>query len=106
MTTYQASLSALADPTRRRLVERLSKRPLAVGELARGLPISRPAVSQHLRVLEEARLVRARPAGNRRIYELEREGFEKLRAYVESFWDTALEEFAAEARRRVRRSKR
>ncbi len=103
MATYQTSLAALADPNRQQLVERLSKRPLPVGELARGLPISRPAVSQHLRVLEEARLVRARPAGNRRIYELDATGFENLRAYIDRFWDIALTEFAAEAKRRARR---
>jgi DNA-binding transcriptional ArsR family regulator len=83
-------LAALADPTRRTIFERLADEPHAVGELARGLPVSRPAVSQHLKVLKDARLVVDRPAGNRRIYELDPDGVGALHAYVEQFWNRSL----------------
>ena len=100
--TYAAALDALADPTRRVLVERLRGGARAAGELARDLPVSRPAVSQHLRVLREAGLVRHRREGTRRIYELEPDGLAELRSYLDSFWDTGLADFkqAAEARAR------
>jgi len=88
-----SSLTALADPTRRRIVDHIRVRPRAVGELAELLPVSQPAVSQHLRVLREAGLVRVEPDGTRRIHHLRREGLEPLRAWVESFWDGALEAF-------------
>jgi DNA-binding transcriptional ArsR family regulator len=82
--------SALGDRTRRTIFERVARRPCAVGELARGLPVSRPAVSQHLRVLKQAGLVIDRPAGNRRIYEVNRDGLAKLRADLDQFWGSAL----------------
>jgi len=82
--------TALGDPTRRAIVERLAERPRAVGELARELPVSRPAVSQHLRVLKEARLVTERPEGTRRIYRLDPNGVGVLRADLERFWVRAL----------------
>ena len=85
----------MADPTRRAIFERLGERPLAVGELASGLPVSRPAVSQHLRVLKDARLVVDRPAGNRRIYQLDPEGIGGLREYLDGFWNQALAAFKA-----------
>ena len=87
--------AALGDPTRRAIVERLAERPRAVGELARELPISRPAVSQHLRVLKEARLVTERPEGTRRIYRLDPNGMGVLRADLERFWDRALAAYKA-----------
>ena len=87
--------TALGDPTRRAIVERLAERPRAVGELARVLPISRPAVSQHLRVLKEARLVTERPEGTRRIYRLDPKGLGVLRADLERFWDRALAAYKA-----------
>ena len=81
MTTYQGhGLAALGDPTRRAIFERLAERPRAVGELAGELPVSRPAVSQHLKVLKDAGLVIDRPAGNRRIYQLDPDGVGALRA--------------------------
>jgi DNA-binding transcriptional ArsR family regulator len=80
----------LGDPTRREIFERLADRPRAVGELARELPVSRPAVSQHLKVLKDARLVVDRPAGNRRIYQLDPDGVGALRADLEQFWSKAL----------------
>jgi DNA-binding transcriptional ArsR family regulator len=101
VVTYQSpQLEALGENTRRAIVERLRHGPLPVGELARGLPVSRPAVSQHLRVLKAARLVRDRAAGTRRFYELDPRGFEKLRSYLDSFWDEALEAFKAKVEER------
>ena len=91
METYQAAgWAALGEPTRRAIFERLAERPLAVGELAGELPISRPAVSQHLKVMKDARLVIARREGNRRIYQLDPDGVALLRAYLERYWSKAL----------------
>ncbi len=91
MATYvRDPWTALGDPTRRAVFEQVARRPCAVGELARGLPVSRPAVSQHLKVLKEAGLVLDRPAGNRRIYEVDREGLGRLRAELDSFWTHTL----------------
>jgi DNA-binding transcriptional ArsR family regulator len=91
------ALGALGDPTRRIIFERLAKRPRAVGELARGLPISRPAVSQHLAVLKAAGLVTDRPDGARRLYRVDPAGVEAIRAWLEQFWDRTLDAFKAEA---------
>lgn len=88
-------LAALADPTRRRIFERVAERPQAVGELAGDLPVSRPAVSQHLKVLKEAGLVFDSPEGNRRIYRLDPEGIDAMRAYLERFWNRSLAAFQA-----------
>lgn len=93
--TYGQVLDALGDPTRRSILELVAERPRAVGELARELPVSRPAVSQHLRVLRAAALVRDRPEGTRRIYRLDRGGIAVVRAYLDRFWDEALIAFAA-----------
>jgi DNA-binding transcriptional ArsR family regulator len=90
-------LSALADPTRRAIFERLADRPRAVGELARELPVSRPAVSQHLKVLKDAGLVIDLRAGNRRIYRLDPDGVGALRAYLDQFWNRSLAAFKAAA---------
>ncbi len=84
------SLAALADPTRRTLFELLAERPRPVGELARRLPVSRSAVSQHLRLLKEAGLVVDRPEGTRRVYQLSPEGLDALRAYLDQFWSKTL----------------
>jgi len=92
--SYQPDgLSALGDPTRRAIFERLADGPRAVGELARELPVSRPAVSQHLKVLKAARLVSDSPAGNRRIYQLDPNGLGALRAYLDQFWNRTLAAF-------------
>jgi DNA-binding transcriptional ArsR family regulator len=89
--TYQPDAwTALGDATRRAIFERLAERPRAVGELARECPVSRPAVSQHLKVLKDARLVVDRPVGNRRIYEVDPAGLGALRADLERFWGQAL----------------
>jgi DNA-binding transcriptional ArsR family regulator len=82
--------TALGDPSRRAIFEQLAERPRAVVELARALPISRPAVSQHLKVLKEARLVTDRPAGTRRIYRLDPDGIDVLRSDLERYWNRAL----------------
>jgi len=82
--------TALGDPTRRAIFERVVAQPRAVGELASGLPVSRPAVSQHLKVLKDAGLVVVRPAGNRRIYEVDRQGLGKLRAELDRYWSDTL----------------
>ncbi|MGQ0604463.1 MAG: ArsR/SmtB family transcription factor [Anaerolineales bacterium] len=92
--------TALADPTRRQIFEALRDEPRTVGELAADLPVSRPAVSQHLRVLELARLVSVEPQGTRRLYSIQREGLDELRQYVESFWSEALSAYAAKITRR------
>jgi DNA-binding transcriptional ArsR family regulator len=83
-------LTALGDPTRQAIFERLADRPHSVGDLASELPVSRPAVSQHLKVLKDAGLVVDRPAGTRRIYQLDPAGLRDLRAYLDHFWDQAL----------------
>ena len=90
---YDEALNALNDPTRRLLLERLTAGPRSVGELASGLPMSRPAVSQHLRVLRKARLVDERREGTRRVYRLDPHGHSQLRAYFDDFWSRALSEF-------------
>jgi DNA-binding transcriptional ArsR family regulator len=88
--TATKELNALGDPTRRAIFERIAELPRPVGELARELPVSRPAVSQHLKVLKDAGLVLDRKAGSRRIYELDPNGVEALRLYFEQFWGRAL----------------
>jgi DNA-binding transcriptional ArsR family regulator len=87
------SLAALGDPTRRAIFERVAAQPSAVGDLARGLPISRPAVSQHLRVLKEAGLVSETPRGTRRIYRLDPRGIAAMRDWLDAHWAAALEAF-------------
>jgi DNA-binding transcriptional ArsR family regulator len=99
--TYRtAGLTALGDPTRRAIFERLADRPRAVGELARELPVTRPAVSQHLKVLKDAGLVIDRRAGTRRIYQLDPDGVGALRAYLDQFWSRALVAYKAAVEQR------
>jgi DNA-binding transcriptional ArsR family regulator len=95
VTAYAAAWTALGDPTRREIFERLVERPQAVGEIARELPVSRPAVSQHLRVLKQAGLVADRAQGNRRIYRVEPAGLAALRAELDRFWAKALANYKA-----------
>ena len=92
---YVLGLEALADPTRRRVFERLRAGPLAVGEIARGLPVSRPAVSQHLKVLKDAGLVTEAAQGTRHVYRMDPRGLGAIRRWLDQFWDDALEAFAA-----------
>lgn len=96
MATYQADqLGALGDPTRRAIFELLATRPRAVGELANELPVSRPAVSQHLKVLKDVGLVVDHAEGTRRLYRINPRGVEALRQYLDQLWDRALAAFAA-----------
>jgi len=95
-----AALTALGDPTRQAIFERLAEMPRAVGDLASGLPVSRPAVSQHLKVLKDAGLVVDRPDGNRRIYQVDPDGVDALRDYLDQFWKRALTAFKEAAERR------
>jgi len=91
--TYCGALSALGDPTRRAIFEHLGERPLAVVDLAALVPVSRPAVSQHLKVLKGAGLVRDEQVGTRRVYSLDPDGIAVLRDYLDRFWNTALHSF-------------
>jgi DNA-binding transcriptional ArsR family regulator len=93
---YGTALAALADPTRRALFERLRSGPASVGDLAAELPVSRPAVSQHLKALKVAGLVTDRPDGARRVYTIDPDGLGELRRWLDQFWDDALESFKNE----------
>ena len=99
MAYGNAAFAALADPMRRRVFERLGGGPMAVGQIAETLPVSRPAVSQHLKVLKEAGLVCDRQDGARRIYAIDPEGLGAMRAWLDQFWDRALAAFQAEVER-------
>lgn len=103
---YADVLTALADPTRRQIFESLLGESKTVGDLAARLPVSRPAVSQHLRVLESAHLVYATPQGNRRLYSIQTDGLMELRRYLDRFWSDALSAYGAEVERRKKRKKR
>lgn len=103
--TYALAIDALADPTRRAILDRLRAGPLAVGALADGLPVSRPAVSQHLRVLTDAGLLRVTPQGNRRLYAIAPDGADALRIYINDLWDDALAAFARAADEKARQRK-
>jgi DNA-binding transcriptional ArsR family regulator len=101
--TYQGdALDALGDPTRRAIFERLGRGPCAVGELAAELPVSRPAVSQHLKVLEQAGLVAHTAIGTRRVYRLDPRGIDALTAYFTHYWSTAVSAYRDEVNRRAR----
>lgn len=97
MTNRDAALAALADPTRRVIFERLATAPSSVGVLAAELPVSRPAVSQHLKVLKDAGLVTDRPVGTRRVYAVDPSGLADIRAYFDQFWRRSLASYAAAA---------
>jgi len=96
--TDRSPFEALGNPTRRTLFEMLREGPRSVNELAEALPVSQPAVSQHLQMLREARLVRVEKRGRQRIYSIDREGLAELRSYVESVWDGVLGAFERAAR--------
>ena len=102
MTYVIEALSALGDPTRRAIFEQIALEPQSVGELARGLPVSRPAVSQHLRVLKDAGLVAVRAQGARHIYAVDPKGLGAIRAWLDRFWDKALDAFRAEVEKEAR----
>ena len=109
MTYEQAAceraFAALADPSRRQVFERLRAGPLPVGDIARGMPVSRPAVSHHLKVLKEAGLVTDRADGTRRIYAIDPQGLAALRSWLDQFWDDVLMAFAAEVERKPKPKK-
>jgi DNA-binding transcriptional ArsR family regulator len=96
MANHSIAFAALADPTRREIFERLARAPRAVGELASELPVSRPAVSQHLKVLKDAGLVIHETQGTRNVYEIDPNGLGELRAWLDQFWAEALDSFKAE----------
>lgn len=96
MTYDYAGMVALADPTRRKIFELVAERPRSVGDLARTLPVSQPAVSQHLKVLRQAALVRAEPRGASNIYHLDPHGLGQMRAWLDRMWVDALEAFKRE----------
>lgn len=93
MNGSEHAFNALGDDTRRAIFEKLHTRPLAVVDIAHGLPISRPAVSQHLKVLKEAKLIKLSASGNKNIYSIDREGILAMRNYLDKFWDEALNNF-------------
>ena len=97
--TYGKALQCLSDPTRRRVFERLRGGPKSVGVLATGLPVSRPAVSQHLKTLKDAGLVKDRSEGTRRVYYIDPDGLGDLRRWLDGFWDGALEAFKNEVQK-------
>jgi DNA-binding transcriptional ArsR family regulator len=105
MANQASGLAALGDPTRRAIFERLADRPQAVGELARALPVSRPAVSQHLKVLKDAGLVIDHAAGTRRIYQLDPDGLAALREYLDLFWTRSLGAYKDAVEKSDRRSR-
>src|SRR6476661_10523681 len=106
MTNSDRVFVALSDPTRRAVFERLRDGPRPVGEIAQGLPVTRPAVSQHLKVLKEAGLVDDRSEGTRRIYHIDPKGLGAMRAWLDQFWDSALNAFAAEVERSAKEEKK
>ena len=99
MANAHSAFAALSDPTRREVFQRLQGGERSVGEIARDLPVSRPAVSQHLKVLKEAGLVTDRADGTRRVYHIDPKGLGAMRAWLDQFWDVALQSFAAEVAR-------
>ena len=100
--SYEAAFTALSDPTRRAIVETLRAAPSPVGQLARQFPVSRPAISQHLKVLAEAGLVTADRHGTARVYRLAPEGWSDLRGYLDRLWNDALAAYAREAHRKAK----
>ena len=105
MTNHETVLTALADPTRRGIFERLAARPRTVGELAGDLPVSRPAVSQHLKVLKSAGLVIDRQDGNRRIYQVDPDGVAEMRAYLDQFWIRSMAAFKIAVEQRAKEAR-
>jgi len=103
--TYENAIAALADPTRRAILEALRAGPMAVGTLAKDLPVSRPAVSQHLRVLSDAGLLSVKTQGTRRLYAIDPRGADDLRRYLDSMWDDALAAYTRAAKDKAQQKK-
>ncbi len=107
MVTYaEEVLDALGDPTRRKIFKRLRSGARSVGEIAEGMDVSRPAVSQHLKVLKDARLVTDRAEGTKRLYAVDSRGIEAVRGWLDGFWDTALDAFKEAAEREAARERK
>ena len=106
MADRHLAFKALADGTRREVFERLAAGPKAVGELAEEMPVTRPAVSQHLKALKSAGLVTERRVGTRRVYQIDPAGLGQMRAWLDRFWDTALDAFQAEVIRTTKHERR
>lgn len=107
MNTYQeAQLDALGDATRRAILKQLLDGPVSVGELAEKFPMSRPAISQHLKILKDAELVLDRAEGNRRLYQINSEGFDSLRDYFDQFWTQALHAFKRKVEQKAKRKRK
>jgi DNA-binding transcriptional ArsR family regulator len=104
--SYQATLEILADPTRRAIVDRLRAGPRPVGRLAAGLPVSRPAVSKHLRLMKEAGVVRMTEEGTRNFYELDLRTLDEVRRYLDGFWDASLQSFKQAAESSTKRGRK
>ena len=105
MTNFAAQLAALADPTRRTVFELVAERPRSVAEITRALPVTQSAVSQHLKVLREARLVRAHPRGASNIYRIDPAGIGQIRAWLDRLWGHALDEFKVQAEKDAENTK-
>jgi DNA-binding transcriptional ArsR family regulator len=105
MTNSNQAFNALGSPTRRTIFERLSKGPLAVVDIAEKLPVTRPAISQHLKVLMQAGLVTVHQQGTRRLYEIDPKGVMAMRNYLDSMWDTALHAFKTAAENERKKEK-
>ena len=103
--SYVEVITALSSPTRRQVLKALISESKSVGVIAKNLPVSRPAVSQHLKVLVSAKLVSVRPDGNRRIYVIRKEGFDELHEYLDQFWCEALSAYRSEIEKRVSKKK-
>lgn len=99
LRNYEKAFNALGDPTRRAIFEKLGRGPLSVVHIAKGLPVSRPAVSQHLKVLREAKLISMQQEGTRSMYRIEQEGISAMRDFLDRFWDEALQNFKQLAER-------
>jgi DNA-binding transcriptional ArsR family regulator len=103
MANASAQFAALSDPTRREVFSRLRGGAMSVGEIAHGLPVTRPAVSQHLKVLRDAGLVTGEAAGARRVYRIDPKGLGAIRAWLDQFWDVALQAYAAEVKKAAKK---
>ena len=106
MTSAHAQLAALGDPTRRAIFERIARKPMSVVQVASGFTVSRPAISQHLRVLKDAGLVHATPEGTRNVYQVNARGLAALRQYIDAMWNRALTDFKAVAEASYQRERR
>ena len=106
MSNYEKAFDALGDPTRRAIIDKLREKPLSVADIAEGMAVSRPAVSQHLKVLKEARLIRVKQRGTRNFCEVDPEGIIAMRFYLDQFWNDALQVFKQAAEQEHQKNKK